>query len=124
MEFSYVKLQELCREKGITPTALEKTLHYGNGTIKKWVTASPRLDKVSQVAEYFGVTVNDLMDMGEENRTKNPASTDADGIGEKLSKLSPALLERFVRFLELAKEDPDRAARFLEFAAQELESQK
>lgn len=120
MEFSYPKLQALCRENGITPTALEKTLHYGNGTIKKWASVSPRLDKVSQVAAYFGVTVNDLMEPDE----KSPASTDADGVVSKLARLSPELREQLVRFLALAKEDPDRAARFLDFAAKELESQR
>lgn len=117
MEFSYSKLLALCRENGITPTGLEKILCYGNGTIKKWSTVSPRLDKVAQVATYFGVTVNDLMELD----SKNPANPEADGISEKLSKLSPALRKQFVRFLALAKEDPDKAARFLEFAAQELE---
>lgn len=62
MQFSYPKVQALCHENGITPTSLEKKLSFGNGTIKKWATVSPRLDKVIQVATYFNVTVNDLLD--------------------------------------------------------------
>lgn len=83
----------------------------------------PDVVTLTILAKHYGVRVEDLLEeelTGAED-TKNPASVDADGIDDKLSKLSPALREQFVRFLALAKEDPDKAARFLEFAAQELE---
>ena len=85
----------------------------------------PDVMTLSVLARHYGVTVEDLLE--EPNTAKTPTPKDerhddqVDGLAEKLSKLSPALRKQFVRFLALAKEDPERAARFLEFAAQELE---
>ena len=82
----------------------------------------PSKETLERTANVLNVPVTSLLESpaGAESE-ENPASSEADGISEKLSKLSPALRKQFVRFLALAKEDPERAARFLEFAAQELE---
>lgn len=55
------KIRSLCAQKGISLCALEKELRIGNGTIAKWADRSPRLDKVKTVADYFGVTVDELL---------------------------------------------------------------
>ena len=89
----------------------------------------PSKETLERTANVLNVPVTSLLESpaGAESKglpatqEENPASSEADGISEKLSKLSPALRKQFVRFLALAKEDPERAARFLEFAAQELE---
>lgn len=52
--------------------ALEKELGFGNGTIGKWQKASPSVDKLKKVADWFGVTLDELLatnDKGEERKT-------------------------------------------------------
>lgn len=53
-------IKELCRERGITLKKLERETGIGNGTIAKWALSSPRVDTLKKVAEYFGVTLDDL----------------------------------------------------------------
>lgn len=54
-------IKHLCRENKISICALERTLGIGNGTIGGWGIYSPRLDIVKKVADYFGVTVDELL---------------------------------------------------------------
>lgn len=50
-----------CRERGITLAELERATGIGNGVIARWEGSSPRVDNVQKVAEYFGVTVDELL---------------------------------------------------------------
>lgn len=54
-------VKNLCAIKGITLAALERAMDFGNGSLKKWATSSPSVDKVKKVADYFGVTVDELL---------------------------------------------------------------
>lgn len=55
------KISKLCSEENISIAQLEKKLGLGNGTIGKWNNANPSLKKVSMVAKYFGVSIDDLI---------------------------------------------------------------
>lgn len=55
------KIKELCRINGTSIGKLEKTLGFGNATIFKWEHSLPRSDKLKNVADYFGVTVDYLL---------------------------------------------------------------
>ena len=59
MLFDNVK--RLCSERGVSVWALEPATEIGNGTIGKWRTSSPRLETIKKVADYFGVTVDELL---------------------------------------------------------------
>lgn len=52
----------LCKEKGISIAKLEKEVGLGNGTIGKWAESSPKVDSLKSVADYFGVTVDSLIE--------------------------------------------------------------
>ena len=54
-------IKKLCKEKKTSVCAVERALKIGNGTIGGWASCSPRLDTVKKVADYFGVTVDDLL---------------------------------------------------------------
>ena len=56
------KIETLCRKNKITVSALEKTLGFGNSTITKWNKGSPTVDKLKKVADYFGCTIDDLIE--------------------------------------------------------------
>ncbi|MFT4146408.1 MAG: helix-turn-helix transcriptional regulator [Mobilitalea sp.] len=54
----YQKVKELCDSKNLSITELERILQYGNGTIHRWSTANPTIEKLKQVADYFKVWVD------------------------------------------------------------------
>ena len=57
----YENILVLCKKKGITVSHLEKTLGFGNSTIKKWETCSPKVENVKAVADFFGVKIDRLL---------------------------------------------------------------
>ena len=54
------RIQFLCKQKGLSLSGLEKNLGIGRGTIKKWKTASPQVNTLMAVAQYFGVSMDFL----------------------------------------------------------------
>ena len=51
------KILKLAEKNNISISCLEKTLGFGNGTIKKWGESSPSVDKLKKLADYFGVSI-------------------------------------------------------------------
>ena len=58
----YENVMTLCKERGISVAALERACNIGNATIKGWKEGNPRIDTLKKVADYFGVTVEFLME--------------------------------------------------------------
>lgn len=56
------RIQKLCEAQGTTLIGLERTLGLGRGTIRKWDTSSPSIDKLGAVADYFHTTLDYLRD--------------------------------------------------------------
>lgn len=54
-------IERLCREHNISISALEKTVGLANATIRNWNTSSPRVSSIKAVADYFGVTLDELI---------------------------------------------------------------
>ena len=67
------KIKDLCKRNNMSVAALEKAAKLGGGSISRWDTSMPSIDKVIRVAEVFGLTVNDL---AYENPPKAPYLTD------------------------------------------------
>lgn len=58
----YMRIKELCKKTDITIAELERTLGFGNSSIKKWEnTSSPSVDKIVKIAEYFNVSIDYLL---------------------------------------------------------------
>ena len=57
----YDRVNELCRERGISITALALALGFSKGTPSNWktMTKPPRAENVKKVAEYFGIKCYD-----------------------------------------------------------------
>lgn len=55
------KIRELCKSRGMSLTELEQNVKLSNGTICKWDGKSPGVDNVRKVADFFGVTVDELL---------------------------------------------------------------
>lgn len=58
----YEKVNNLCKAKNITVSALEKNLGLGYSTIRKWRKSSPNMKNIKKVADYFGVPVTYFLD--------------------------------------------------------------
>lgn len=59
MLFDNVK--RICDEKGISVWRLEKELGFSNHSVSKWNESEPGIRKVQKVADYLGVTIEELL---------------------------------------------------------------
>ena len=55
-------IKRLCREHQTNITRLEKEVGLGFGTVYKWGKVSPSVDNLKLVADYFDVTVDELLE--------------------------------------------------------------
>ena len=51
----------LCKERGVSISRLEREIGLGNATVRGWENSSPTVDNLKLVADYFGVTVDELL---------------------------------------------------------------
>lgn len=65
------RIRGLCEQKGISINRLEKESGVGRGAIMRWDAHSPSAEKVSAVADYFGVTTEYLL-TGEQKQPPQP----------------------------------------------------
>ena len=64
----YDNVKRLCEKNKTSIWALEKACGIGNGTIGKWADGdtNPRIGTLKKIADYFGITVDELLkDNGE-----------------------------------------------------------
>ena len=54
-------IEALCKQRGISISGLEKQLGFGNSTISKWAKSSPTVERLAAVADYFGVTIDNIL---------------------------------------------------------------
>ena len=52
----------LCNERGITLAEAERSSGIAKGTMCRWGKNTPSVDKVKAVADFFGVTVDELLE--------------------------------------------------------------
>lgn len=65
------RIRQLCSQNNISIAALERQLNFGNGTIGRWNTASPTIERLGKVADYFGVSVDYLTGREEKETLDN-----------------------------------------------------
>ena len=57
----YDNVKKICEEKGISVGKIEKDLQLSNGSICKWNEIEPGIRKVQKVADYLGVSIEELL---------------------------------------------------------------
>lgn len=87
----FERIESLRKSKKISQGKLEKELGFSNGSISKWKTSMPTLERLQKIADYFGVTINYLM-TGEEDSVSSYRNGD---ITDQIDKI----------MLELESED-------------------
>lgn len=55
-------IKSLCSRNKVSIAELERSVGIGNGVISTWDKGRPRVDKIKAVADYFGVTVDWLLE--------------------------------------------------------------
>ena len=69
----------LCADKNLSPNAVATELKIPSGSITAWRNgATPRTKSLTKISNYFGVTVDYLLNAEKEN----PTSVTADGVDE------------------------------------------
>ena len=63
----YSRVKELCKMHNISVSELESELEFSRGSLCKWNVNVPSITKVKAVADYFHVTVDELLKGDEEN---------------------------------------------------------
>ncbi len=61
---NYKKLEDILKQKGITPYRLAKEIGISNVVFSEWKRgkSQPKLDKLIKITEYLGITIDDLID--------------------------------------------------------------
>lgn len=57
----YANILRLCQSRGVSISKMERELGIGNATVRNWNVSSPTVNKLKLVADYFGVTMDDLL---------------------------------------------------------------
>ena len=89
-------LKNLMQERKVNAKELSRALDFPYTTVLSWLKAEyyPRIDKIEDIARYFGVMKSDLM----EEQTEKPTAAD-DGLSENKRVL-----------MDLVKDVPDDKA--------------
>lgn len=64
----YEKIKEICEKKSISIYRLEKDLGFASSTVVKWKKSVPSVEKIKAIADYLGVTIEELLKADEEVR--------------------------------------------------------
>ncbi|MBM6708691.1 helix-turn-helix transcriptional regulator [Ligilactobacillus salivarius] len=82
------RVKELAKKQGISIVELEEKLGFGRNSLYSWKKKTPNGDRLSKVADYFGVTTDYLL-----GRTETPQFTSKDekDIQKKLTEMIDGL---------------------------------
>lgn len=63
----YETFEKLCNSRGITPYSVSKATGISTSTISSWKTGryTPKQEKLQKIADYFGVSIEYLMNGGD-----------------------------------------------------------
>ena len=63
----YDNVRELCLRNKISVSKLEKEVGLGNATVRNWKKSNPTVRTLRVVADYFDVSVDDLLKEDNQN---------------------------------------------------------
>ncbi|EPI2195111.1 helix-turn-helix domain-containing protein [Enterococcus faecalis] len=116
------RIKELCKKRSISVSRLEEELGFPKNTIYQWKNRTPGTDKLSIVADYFGVTIDYLL-----GRTDTPqfsAKNERD-VQKMLSEMKDGLTNKHTLAYfkndgeEIDEEDAELLAEALEFVVRQ-----
>lgn len=60
MQFSS-RFKQLCKENGVTQKQALADMGMGRNSAQSWITGSPSLETIQRIAEYFGITTDEVL---------------------------------------------------------------
>ena len=95
MQFSS-RFKQLCKEKGTTQKQALADMGMGRNAAQSWVTGDPSRETIQKMAEYFGITTDEVLGI------ENKKAASRTGSGKSYSNLE--LIEAVMRADEQTKE--------------------
>lgn len=116
------RIKELCKKRSISVSRLEEILEFPSNTIYQWKNRTPGTEKLSLVADYFGVTIDYLL-----GRTDTPQFTAKNerDVQKMLSEMKDGLTNKHTLAYfknegeEIDEEDAELLAEALEFVVRQ-----
>lgn len=81
------RVKALCKDRGISQGKMEREIGISNGASSKWKSSSPSLEILNKLSNYFGVSVDYLMN-GEESN-----NSDKYYLNEETSQIAQEIFE-------------------------------
>ena len=75
---TYETIKQLCKNKGVAVTGVEKELGFARGSLCKVNTNKPSMEKVQKLADYFDVSIEYLMTGNDTTKTELNARDERD----------------------------------------------
>ena len=101
----FMRIERLCKKRGITVTELERELGFGGSLIKqKWRQGvSPSVDRIIKVATYFDVSVDYLLGQTDIESSASELLGDEDIISFQRArqKMTPQDKDRMMNMLRV-----------------------
>lgn len=88
MQFSQT-FKKLCKEKKVTQQQALTDMGLSRSSTQKWAQSLPTAPALKKIAEYFGVSVDDLLGVEQ----KNPATENGNGISERKAKFVKKVMQ-------------------------------
>lgn len=97
------RIKELAKQRGISLPVLEADLGFGNSTIVKWDKSTPNAEKLNAVAQYFGVTMDYLLN-GISNTTSSKKGIAIKVLGRVAAGIPIDAIEEIIDTEEITEE--------------------
>ena len=94
------RIKKLAKEHGTNLANLERALGISNGVIRRWDNASPTCDKLLRIADYFSVSVDELL--RGETVENAPLNANANKLLSLFNSVESVDQDRIIKYLELA----------------------
>jgi transcriptional regulator with XRE-family HTH domain len=121
----YDNFLRLCEDRGVSPTRVLTNLGISKGSLSRWRDGGEPLNETKKkIADYFGITVRQLMS-GEIENAPTPVKSEDDELEDILeearrnpdlrmlfslsSKASPEELKKYIKMIKLICGDDDGA---------------
>lgn len=76
MQFS-TRFKQLCKENGVTQKQALADMGMGRNSAQSWITGSPSLETLQRIAEYFGITTDEVLGV-DNKKTPTPEKGERD----------------------------------------------
>lgn len=105
----YERIKALADTQKLSIRKLEEKIGFGNGTINRWRKTTPGVDKLTKVADFFGVSTDYLL--GRTNDKTSLSPKEIEDIGQMADRMISGLdSENDINFYGEPMSDEDKAS--------------